>query len=41
MENTEQKKGGDAIQRPNPSGRQEYFTQQQFNTKYLKLKRFV
>ena len=41
MENTEQKKDDDAIQRPNPFGRHEYFTQQQFNTKYQKLKRFV
>ena len=41
MENTEHKKGGDAIQRPNSSGKHEYFTQQQFNTKYMKLKIFV
>jgi len=41
MENTEQEKGGDAVQKPNSSGMDKYFTQQQFNTKYHRLRRFV
>jgi hypothetical protein len=41
MENTEQEKGGDAVQKPNSSGMDKYFTQQQFNTKYMRLRRFV
>ena len=41
MESTGPNKGGDAIQETNPPGGQEYFTQEEFNAKYLRLKRFV
>ena len=41
MENTEPKKDDIIQQKSNPPGGQEYFTQEQFNAKYQKFKRFV